>query len=330
MDARELKVFEAVARHGRMVQAATELNTVQSNVTAQIRRLEEELGVALFERHARGVTLAPPGRRLLPYAKKLAAMVDEARRAALDDGTPQGSLVVGALETTTALRLSPLLNRYVGAHPNVDLSLRTGTTCELVDRVRAGELEGAFVCGPIASSELEVRHAFTEELVLLTGPRLQSLDDLERTTTELRIIVLRAGCSYRQRLEEILARRGYRAGTSAGIRIAGSDTRVRGSRARRHVTAGSARRQCLAGRPSDARAAAARCPSRDSLHSPPRRLLLKRAARLSRCGSDARADRSTPCQPSHGNYSAPIRAHIGARRARRAPCGKRPDRCLFA
>ena len=208
MDARDLKVFEAVARHGRMSQAATELNTVQSNVTAQIRRLEEELGVALFERHARGVTLAPPGRRLLPYAKKLAAMVDEARRAALDDGTPRGSLVVGALETTTALRLSPLLNRYVGAHPNVDLSLRTGTTCELVDRVRAGELEGAFVCGPIASSELEVRHAFTEELVLLTGPRLQSLDDLERTTTELRIIVLRAGCSYRQRLEEILARRG--------------------------------------------------------------------------------------------------------------------------
>ena len=56
MDNADLRVFEAVARLGGMNRAAAELNTVQSNVTARIRRLEDELGTPLFDRHSRGVT----------------------------------------------------------------------------------------------------------------------------------------------------------------------------------------------------------------------------------------------------------------------------------
>ena len=67
MDATDLKVFEAVARHGSMNRAAAELNTVQSNVTARVRALELELGVLLFQRHARGVKVTPAGRRMLPF-----------------------------------------------------------------------------------------------------------------------------------------------------------------------------------------------------------------------------------------------------------------------
>ncbi len=55
MDASDLRVFEAVARLGGMNRAATELNTVQSNVTARIQALEAEIGITLFERHSRGV-----------------------------------------------------------------------------------------------------------------------------------------------------------------------------------------------------------------------------------------------------------------------------------
>jgi len=66
MDTADLKFFEAVARLGGMSRAAAELNTVQSNVTARIRVLEDELGTPLFHRHARGVTLTDAGRRLLP------------------------------------------------------------------------------------------------------------------------------------------------------------------------------------------------------------------------------------------------------------------------
>lgn len=208
MDARDLKVFEAVARLGGMGRAATELNTVQSNVTSQIRHLEEELGTTLFNRHARGVELAPAGQRLLPYARRIATMLDEARRAALDEGTPSGQLTIGALETTTAMRLAPVLNRYMAMYPEVDLTLRTGTTCELIDRVRSGEVEGAFVCGPIAHLELDATPTFEETLVLLTAPNIGSLDELIRRDTDLRIVVLRLGCSYRQKLQEFLTSRG--------------------------------------------------------------------------------------------------------------------------
>jgi DNA-binding transcriptional LysR family regulator len=207
MDAADLRVFEAVARRGGMNRAAAELNTVQSNVTARVRQLEEELGAPLFQRHSRGVALTPAGRRLLPYAARVRQLLDEARRAALDDGEPKGPLIVGSLETTAALRLSPVLTAYAAAHPEVDLSLSTGTSCELVEAVLEHRVEGAFVCGPVNHPELAEEPVFEEELVILTARAVRSLDELFGKT-DLRIVVLRAGCSYRQRLEDMLARRG--------------------------------------------------------------------------------------------------------------------------
>jgi DNA-binding transcriptional LysR family regulator len=194
MDASELRIFEAVARLGGMGRAAAELNTVQSNVTARIRLLEDQLGVALFERYARGVSLTAAGRRLLPYAGRVARLLDETRRAARDDGTPRGRLLLGSLETTAGLRLSPVLAAFAAAHPAVDLSLRTGTTCELIEEVLADRLEGAFVCGPVDHPELVAETVFEEELAVLTAPGVASLDALVRQGVP-RIVVLRAGCS---------------------------------------------------------------------------------------------------------------------------------------
>lgn len=207
MDAADLRIFEAVARLGGISRAAEALHTVQSNVTGRIQQLEDELGTQLFRRHARGVEPTAAGRRLLPYAQRVARLLDEARRATLDDGAPQGPLAIGALETSTALRLSRPLAAYVAAHPAVDLTLRTGTTCELIDQVLDDRLEGAFVCGPVAHPALHATTMFREELALLTAPGIASLDALA-VSGGVRIVVLRAGCSYRQRLEEILARRG--------------------------------------------------------------------------------------------------------------------------
>jgi DNA-binding transcriptional LysR family regulator len=213
MDAGDLKVFEAVARLGSMNRAAVELNTVQSNVTGRIRALELELGVGLFERHARGVSPTAAARRLLPYALTVRQVLRDASKAARDDGVPAGPLVVGSLETTTAVRLAPLLADYAAAYPGVDLSLRTGTTCELLEDVLAHRVEGAFVCGPVDRPDLTVETMFQEELVAITAPNVPSLDAVIRRGG-FRIVVLRAGCSYRQRLEAILARRGV-----TGIRI---------------------------------------------------------------------------------------------------------------
>jgi DNA-binding transcriptional LysR family regulator len=207
MDASDLRVFEAVARLGGMNRAAAELNTVQSNVTARIRALEDELGAPLFHRHARGVDLTDAGRRLLPYAAQVRATLQEARRAVADTGAPAGPLTIGSLETTTALRLSPILSGYVRRYPEVDLVLRTGTTCELLRQVLDSQLEGAFVCGPVDEPELVVEPIFREELALITAPDIRTLD-AALAARDLRIVVLRAGCSYRERLEAILARRG--------------------------------------------------------------------------------------------------------------------------
>ncbi|TAJ87158.1 MAG: LysR family transcriptional regulator [Reyranella sp.] len=207
MDAKDLATFEAVARLGGMGRAARELNTVQSNVTQRVRRLEEALGVSLFERSRAGARLTPAGERLMPYATRVDALLDEAGRAARDDGAPRGTLTVGSLETTAALRLSPLLASYVQAHPGVDFVLRTGTTAEMVERVLDRELEGAFVCGPVSHPQLIAAPAFKEELALLSGPAESSLAAVLQQP-DLRLVILRAGCSYRQRLEELLARRG--------------------------------------------------------------------------------------------------------------------------
>jgi LysR family transcriptional regulator, cell division regulator len=207
VDAGDLRIFEAVARLGAMNRAAAELHTVQSNVTARIRVLEDELGTPLFERHSRGVTLTAAGERLLPYAARMRRLLDDARRAVEDDGAPRGALMLGTLETTAAMRLSPLLATYAGKHPQVDLILRTGTTAELVDGVLAQRLEGAFVCGPVDHRDLDAEVVFREDLVVLTARSARGLVDVLHAD-DVKIIVLRPGCSYRQRLEAILASRG--------------------------------------------------------------------------------------------------------------------------
>jgi LysR family transcriptional regulator, cell division regulator len=207
MDAADLRVFQSVAGTGSMSKAALELNTVQSNVTARIKSLEDEVGYALFERNHRGVTLTAAGRRLLPFAARAARLLDDAKRAVADEGTPSGALAIGSLDTTAALHLSAVLAGYVGAYPAVDLSLRTGTTAELIAQVLDRQLDGAYVCGPVNHRDLLVEPFVREELVILTAPGMTSFEALA-SKPDLKIIVLKAGCSYRLQLEAMLARRG--------------------------------------------------------------------------------------------------------------------------
>ncbi len=207
MDAADLRVFEAVARQGSMNRAAAELHTVQSNVTTRIRALEQELGVALFHRHARGVTTTPAGQRVLPFAPRIAKLLSDAQAAARDDGPPNGSLLLGSLETTTALRLSPLLSQFARAYPKVRLAVTTGTTGQLVNDVVECRLDGAFVSGPIDHPDLHHEAVFREELVLVTARAVGAPRELT-AVEDLKTIVFHIGCSYRQRLDAMLAEMG--------------------------------------------------------------------------------------------------------------------------
>lgn len=211
MELSDLQTFAAVARAGGITRAAAELNTVQSNVTQRVKALEAEIGTALFERHARGMALTGAGKRLLPYAQKLAALSREALLAARDDGEPKGPLAIGSMETTAAVRLPPLLADFHRNCPAVRLSLRTAPTADLVAGVLDGTLDGAFVAGPITHDDLMATSAFREELVLVSARRWASLAELRAGTPESgpTALVFRTGCTYRQRLEQVFTEFGW-------------------------------------------------------------------------------------------------------------------------
>jgi LysR family transcriptional regulator, cell division regulator len=209
MDAADLAVFAAVARDGAITRAARTLNTVQSNVTQRIRLLEAELGVPLFHRQSRGVTLTSAGSRLLPYAERIIRLIDEAKRVAADGPLPRGQITIGALETATAVRLPPILSIYAAACPEVDIRIHTGTGRELTEAVLAHRLEAAFVAGPVSHSELLALPLLEEQLVLVTAAWVTTLDGLTTPPAGgVKIVVFRSGCSYRARLEGLLAARG--------------------------------------------------------------------------------------------------------------------------
>jgi len=210
MDANDLAFFSAVAQAGGITKAARTLNTVQSNVTQRIRLLETELGVPLFHRHSRGVTLTRAGAQLLPYAERIHHLIAEAKQAAVDGPVPRGRLAIGALETATAVRLPPVLAAYTAACPEVDIEIVTGTSAYLIDAVLARGLEAASVAGPVTHPELFVLPLVEEELVIVTAPWIGDLDELAARAGAdgVKIVVFRAGCTYRQHLEALLAARG--------------------------------------------------------------------------------------------------------------------------
>ncbi len=211
MELNDLQTFAAVARTGGITRAADELNTVQSNVTQRVKALEAEIGTPLFERHSRGMTLTAAGKRLLPYAQRMAALSREALLAARDDGKPKGPLSIGSMETTAAVRLPPLLAGFHRRFPAVSLSLRTATSADLVAAVLEGSLDGAFVAAPIEHADLAVVSAFREELVLVSARRWKSLPDLRAGTPQSgpTALVFRTGCTYRQRLEQVMTEFGW-------------------------------------------------------------------------------------------------------------------------
>src|SRR6201990_2883950 len=213
----DLLTFSAVARNGGITRAAEELNTVQSNVTQRVKALEAEIGTALFERHSRGMTLTGAGRRLLPYAQRMAALSREALLAARDDGERKGPLAIGSMETTAAVRLPALLAEFHRRFPAVRLTLKTSTTADLVAAVLDGALDGAFVAGPIEHADLTSTLAFREELVLVSAKRFNNLAALRAGTPESgpTALVFRTGCTYRQRLAQLFTEFGWGGGGSA-------------------------------------------------------------------------------------------------------------------
>jgi DNA-binding transcriptional LysR family regulator len=202
IDLESLAIFKTVVEEGGIVRAAEKLHRVPSNVTTRVRQLEEFLGVRLFRKEGRGLTLSAEGRTLLNYVVRLLRLADEAVNE-MRTGKPQGVFRLGSLESTAGSRLAPILSRYHADNPGVVVELVTGTTGALINRVNNFELEAAFVSEPFTAPDLKAIPMFHEELVLITSKAI----DAVRTATELgrsTMIAFAHGCSYRKRLEEWL------------------------------------------------------------------------------------------------------------------------------
>lgn len=199
IDLSDLEIFKTVAEQGGITKAASRLHRVPSNVTTRVKQLEERLGTRLFLRGNRRLVLTGEGKRLLVYADRLLQLSSEAE-AALRNGSPAGTLQIGALESTAATRLPPILSRYHRRYPEVRLELVTGTTGALIANVMNHEVEAAFVAEPFTADELEGESVFCEKLVLITPRsfrRVRRPSDIGRAT----LIAFATGCSYRRRLE---------------------------------------------------------------------------------------------------------------------------------
>jgi DNA-binding transcriptional LysR family regulator len=221
----DLMVFLEVARAGSLTRAASRLHTVQSNVTARIKLLERAVGVSLLRRHARGVRPTAAGEAALAIALRIDTVMNDLR---FTFGKAAGPRVVklrlGAIETVAASHLPGVVTALVARHPNVDVSVETGSSTALIGQLRDGHLDAIFVSRRPGIPAFREVVAFRDELVLVVPSNVASTAALlSAAGPDLKILVQRLGCSYTERLLGLLAAKSTRAyrllelGTLEGI-----------------------------------------------------------------------------------------------------------------
>lgn len=207
MNTTDLKLFEAVAFHASFTKAAEEMFTVQSNVTARIKNLEEEFGTTLFLRTSRKVELTPSGKTLLNYSRQINHLIEEAKFSLGNSTTLKGELRIGFVETTMALKGPGLVAAFAENFPEIDLDLASAMRDKLLSDVLQYKLDAAFIPAPVQHAELEQVYMMEEQLVAVAPNRFRSLDDVLEEP-QLKVIVFDQGCIFRGRMETWLAKRG--------------------------------------------------------------------------------------------------------------------------
>ena len=177
---RELKTFVAVARHGTFAAAGQQVGLTQSAVSAQMRVLEQGLGVCLFERSGRSAVLNAAGRHALPLAEQMLGLYAQ---MALPTSAAewQGELKVGAIATLQTGLLPEALPRFRAAAPRVELKLVPGVSLNLLSQIDAGELDLALLIKPpfeLPKELLQISLAH-EPFVLITPIGVTADDPLQ-------------------------------------------------------------------------------------------------------------------------------------------------------
>jgi len=212
VEIRHLKAFLEVARLSSFSKAADRLHYAQSSVSAQIRSLEDELGVQLFDRLGRSILLTQAGERLMPYAERIIDLADETRAEIGGGSEPEGSLTIRVPESLGVYRLAPVIYEFGSLFPRIRLNLMNCAHETLQKELRNGAIDLAFLLAEsFQGADLAVEALGSERLVLVASPRnglarksLVRTRDLAKET----LFLSKVDCSYRRLFEGILGEEG--------------------------------------------------------------------------------------------------------------------------
>jgi DNA-binding transcriptional LysR family regulator len=213
MELRQLEYFVAVVEEANFTRAAERIHVAQPAVSAQIQRLERQLGQPLLDRSRRTVRLTAAGEAALPYARAaLAAAADI--QVAVDEVTQlvRGMVTIGTV-TSHSVDLPSLLADFHAEHPQVEITLSTEASDTLIERVRAGLLDAAIVSvGPDGRPEGLDVEVVTDEAIQAVVSRTDAL--ASRTTIQLKdladrqLIALPVGAGIRHQFDVACAKAG--------------------------------------------------------------------------------------------------------------------------
>ncbi|GAA3918151.1 LysR family transcriptional regulator [Litoribacillus peritrichatus] len=159
MELNQLKAFVTVAEEGHLTRAADRLFTSQPAISAKLKSLEETLGVALFDRTPKGMSLTPAGERLLIQAKAILEASNQMLADATSiQGTIVGQLSIGINSDLSFLKLPELLADTSEHYPDLQLSFVNGMSPDNITHVRKGKLDAGFFFGPCASLDVHTIH----------------------------------------------------------------------------------------------------------------------------------------------------------------------------
>ncbi|MFD4337697.1 LysR family transcriptional regulator [Streptomyces anulatus] len=192
MELQQMRYVIAVAETNNFTRAAQRCLVVQSALSHQIARLEKELGARLFERTSRRVRLTAAGAAFLPAARQcLEAAERAAAEVAAAVGEVRGRLTVGLIPTVAAVDLPSVLKDFHRRHPKARVSLSVGASEDLVEQVRKGEIEVAFLGIPVTARPrgVHARELARERLIAVVSPAHplagESSADLRRLASEV-------------------------------------------------------------------------------------------------------------------------------------------------
>jgi LysR family nitrogen assimilation transcriptional regulator len=172
LDLRQLRYFVAVAERGGFAAAASTLNIAQSALSRHVKELERELGGALLERGARGVTVTESGKVLLARGRWLFGTIDDIKaEVRTENREPSGTVRLGAPSSLADIFYAPLAHLIVKRFPRVRLELSEGLTEGMCDRLLRGELDLAVVTTPQPNDHLDYETLVVEQVFLIGPPR---------------------------------------------------------------------------------------------------------------------------------------------------------------